>query len=314
MEEVQMHHVTPDRDLGALARRQHGLVTRPQALRLGFTRHAIAHRIDRGLWHRVDRGVYAVAGAPMTWEQSMLVPVLASGGLAGVRAGARLWSVDGFRQPKPELIVPVGCGYRREGVIVHESVDFDLAEPCERHGIPVTSPVRTVIDLGTRVTIRQQSDAIDDVIRRGLAQWPDFYHEMVRLSAKGRNGVGTLRSILDERFGETIPDSKWNRDVQRLLVASGLPAPVAEYEVYDAHGNFLGRADLAYPDARVLIELQSRRHHMNEHGFEHDPLRRNKLQRRGYVVLEYTWRFYIDHPIALVAEVRASLEEAGYLS
>ena len=44
----------------ALARRQHGVVTRAQLLALGFTHDAIMHRLAEGRLHPKWRGVYAV--------------------------------------------------------------------------------------------------------------------------------------------------------------------------------------------------------------------------------------------------------------
>ena len=42
----------------ALAKRQHGVAARRQPLELGFTRHAIEHRIAKGRLHPVAQGVY----------------------------------------------------------------------------------------------------------------------------------------------------------------------------------------------------------------------------------------------------------------
>ena len=44
----------------ALAKRQHGVVTRPQLLDLGVNSDAIHHRVERRRLHPVRRGVYAV--------------------------------------------------------------------------------------------------------------------------------------------------------------------------------------------------------------------------------------------------------------
>jgi hypothetical protein len=49
------------------------------------------------------------------------------------------------------------------------------------------------------------------------------------------------------------------------------------------------------------------KHHLNERAFHLDPLRRNRLQRLGWLVLEYTWRYYVDHPAQLCDEVRDHL-------
>lgn len=39
-------------------RRQHSLITRPQAIRLGNSESAVRHLLDRGIWEAVDRSLY----------------------------------------------------------------------------------------------------------------------------------------------------------------------------------------------------------------------------------------------------------------
>ena len=60
-----------------LMRRQHGLITRSQALECGLT--ARADRVaplERPVAARSSPNVYALAGTPPTWEQAVLAAVL----------------------------------------------------------------------------------------------------------------------------------------------------------------------------------------------------------------------------------------------
>ena len=69
--------------------------------------------------------------------------------------------------------------------------------------------------------------------------------------------------------------------VADLLVESGLDRPVMEHRVYGVNGTFIAQVDLAYPDCRVAIELDSKRWHLNRVSFDEDPERRNRLDRGG---------------------------------
>jgi hypothetical protein len=51
--------------LWALVERQHGVIARRRLRALGFTSHAIQHRIDAGRLHPVWAGVYAVGRRSM---------------------------------------------------------------------------------------------------------------------------------------------------------------------------------------------------------------------------------------------------------
>ena len=91
-----------------------------------------------------------------------------------------------------------------------------------------------------------------------------------------------------------------------LLLDAGLPEPRYEYQVLDAAGAFIARVDLAYPERKVAIELDSVRWHLNRSSFEADPRRKNKLILAGWTVLTFTWSDYVDTPNALVRTVRDS--------
>ena len=136
-----------------------------------------------------------------------------------------------------------------------------------------------------------------------------------RHSRRGRNGVGVLRELLEERYGTTIPDSWFGRLVADLLEGAGLPVPVIEHDVHGPGGRWLARVDLAYPERRVAIELDSKAHHLHEAAFETDRVRQNGLELAGWTVLRFTWAFYSRHPVRLCAQVDAALRrEAGHLA
>lgn len=290
--------------------RTHGVITRTQLLAEGRSRHQVQHALDVGELLRPHPGVYRVAAAPRSWHQRLLEAVLAAGpgSLASHRSAAALWDLDGSTRGMPEVVTPrhlrswaVDLGRR------HESKDLHLAEPTERSSIPCTGLVRTLVDLGAVVPLPRVQQAVDDAIRRQICTWDDLLHGLAMHSRQGRNGVGAIRAVLDECYGTTVPDSSFNRLVERLLVDSGLPAPTIEHVVRDGDGRELGRLDLAYPPHRVGLELDSRRFHLNADAFEHDRLRQNRLELHGWMVLRYTWRHYRQTPQQILRDVDRAL-------
>lgn len=77
----------------ALVRAQHGVIARRQLLALGFTRHAIEHRIRRGKLHPLWPSVYAVGRPEVSREGRWMAAVLACGEDAGLgfATAAGLW-------------------------------------------------------------------------------------------------------------------------------------------------------------------------------------------------------------------------------
>jgi hypothetical protein len=295
-----------------LARQQHAVLTTHDIRRLGLTDQRLRRAVDRGELERVHPHIYRVAAAPRTWEQRVLLAVLAAGpgALASHRTAAALWGLDGSTRGVPELVSPRHLRSRAGLGRVHESTDLHLAEPASRLSIPCTGLVRTLVDLGAVVPGERVQQAIDDAIRRRMCSWEDLLHALVLHSRRGRRGVGPLRAVLEECYGDTVPDSRFNRLVERLLLDSNLPAPVLEHPVSARDGRVIARVDLAYPDALVAIELDGRKYHLTAEAFEADRQRQNRLELLGWTVLRYTWRHYVRTPWVIVGDVLDALRRA----
>ena len=82
----------------AVAARQHGVLSRRQAISLGITRRQIDGFLKRGSWIRMLPGVYRAAAAPETWQQPLMAASLWADGKAVIcgRSAAALWEFDGY--------------------------------------------------------------------------------------------------------------------------------------------------------------------------------------------------------------------------
>lgn len=283
---------------------RHGVFSRLEANTLGVSNSQISTRVRNGQFLRVAPSVYAIAGAPNTWEQRARVAALSTRGLVSHQAAAYVHGIDGFQARDIEVIVPkyrrpAGAGFR-----LHRTTQFGRADGQEVDGVPVTGLPRTVLDVAAVVGPKRLNWMVDAVIRQGMVEWEDLFHVWVIHSIQGRNGSGRLRELLEERYGDDrVPDSKWNRMVSDLLINAGLPAPLLEHEIR-SNGRFIGRVDLAYPEERLAIELDSSRWHLNSESFVKDPRRKNQLTLAGWTVLTFTWTDYSDTPGALINTVR----------
>jgi hypothetical protein len=105
----------------ALVGRQHGVVSRPQLLALGYSREAIAHRLATGRLHVVWRGVYAVGRPQLTREGLFMGAVLAcgDGAVLSHESAAELWGIRRSRAGPIEVSVPGGRNPRRNGIKTH---------------------------------------------------------------------------------------------------------------------------------------------------------------------------------------------------
>jgi very-short-patch-repair endonuclease len=299
-----------DEEVIEVMRRQHGVLTRAQALARGMTSRQVEQRVRSGQWVLVARGVYRHAAVPMGWKGSMMASSLALGAVVSHRSAAALHRISGYGPGPRELVVVRGRGRMatrlQYGITVHETTQVDRIDLVELDGIPCTGLARTVLDLAAVVRPKRLGFTVDSVIRDRMLDWPDLYSVLVRHSRRGRDGCGRLRALLDLRYGDQVPMSDWSRMVADLLRRTGLPEPALEFTVVDEAGRFVARVDLAFPSIRLAIELDSIRHHMNHESFRKDPRRRNRLTVLGWTVLNFTWDDYVDDPDGLCDTVVAA--------
>lgn len=290
-----------------LASAQHGLITAAQLRAIGITRSMMRGRLGSGQWEQMAPAVIRIAGTPLTWESQLLAHVLAAGegAVASHRAAAALWEIDGYRQGKLEISVPRGRWYRSSKVLIHTSTDLNRVSAVRRRGIPMTPIDRTLLDLGAVTGLRQVKVAIDHCRRRRLTTWDRLLDTLVLHARRGRNGVGKLRAVLDEHYGETaVTDSAFERLVISLLAQAALPSPVLQHEVRVDGCTY--RIDLAYPNAWLAIELDGSVH-LEREVWEADHARQNALSLAGWRVLRFTWRDYLERRTHLVREIRTAL-------
>ncbi|MCP3909991.1 MAG: type IV toxin-antitoxin system AbiEi family antitoxin domain-containing protein [Actinomycetia bacterium] len=290
----------------AIMRRQWGLTTLEQAVGAGLSRDQVQRLVASGAWVRVRRGVYRSAAVVPTWQSDLLALVLDTGGVASHRSAARAWELDGSYPCRPEITLPHPAHNKRVGSEIHASTQFDLVRLTRRQGIPVTSVDRTLLDVAAVVAPHKLTQMIDDALRRNLITFDALTACLVSHSIQGRNGAGPMREELDRRLSEEdVPLSAWSRAVAGLLTGHGLPDPRFEHRI-ETDSGFVAQVDLAYPDLRIAVELDSVTFHLRRERFTPDAGRRNRITNAGWHLLTVTWDMYAHQPGRLVADVVAA--------
>jgi very-short-patch-repair endonuclease len=294
-----------ERALAELAATQHGLVTRAQTHELGLSDTAVRKRCIAGSLRALHPGVYVVGGAPDTWHQRMLGACLAAGGfaVASHRSAARIWSLLG-EDDVVELSILRPKGPRPAGAVWHRSRDLVPAHTTVREGIPVTNPMRTLVDLGAVVKHWVVEDALDRGLSSKLIRMPAVEWMLHDVARPGRRGCGVLRRVLDERaLGAAPPDGLLEPRMARLLQDHGLPPAVFQH-IVPGPGY---KIDFAYPDVLLAIEVDGYDPHGTRKAFDTDRARQNRLVLLGWTMLRFTWPQVVREPAKVAAEVRAAL-------
>jgi len=299
---------TPQRSivLGQLARRQHGVFTRRQALEVGFSTGEIDGRIKRREWVAIDHGIYRSAQTPPSWRARVTAACLAGPAVASHRSAAALWGFPGFDE---DIVEVTALRHRRRkapGVVWHESVRLEAAATTVVDGIPLTRPTRTILDLGAVVEVTDVVRALDDAVRRKLLTVDGLRRELARWDTR-RRGSARVREAAAMRSSDPVPASVLESEFQALIDAFELPRPCRQWPLRDEHGNVIARVDFAYPAARLVIEIDSLRFHAGPDDWRDDLRRQNLVMARGLRVLRFTADDLRRRPDQVDATIRAAL-------
>ena len=194
------------------------------------------------------------------------------------------------------------------GIVGHELqaglMDVELLDL-----LPVTSPLQTWIDLGPLLT-RGELVSVADFLCAGPT--PRYEPQDLRAAAahlKGRRGCRALREAA--ALARARVDSPKETEVRMLLVDTGLPEPVANFEVTDAAGRVIARVDLAWPQFRLCIEYEGDIHRTDRLRFRSDITRRERLEDAGWRVIRITDDDLRDGGRELLRRVRSALAARG---
>jgi hypothetical protein len=277
--------------IGAIAAQSYGLFARVHLDLLGVSEETTRHRLASGRWLVEHDGVYRVAGAPRTWQSELLAACWAGGNraVASRRSAAALYELPGGRRDVLEITCPYSKRARHAGLIVHESRSLPDCDMVLVTGIPCTTVERTLFDMAASARRRTLQLAIDAALRRKLTTLDALFVARDRLARRGRKGSKLFTEALATRDpNAALPESEPERLLAMALVQCGLPEPQLQYIVRDAHGAFVARVDLAYPESRIVIEYDSFQEHTGAVALVRDSARRNAITALGFHVLTAT--------------------------
>jgi very-short-patch-repair endonuclease len=147
------------------------------------------------------------------------------------------------------------------------------------HNIPVTSPIRTLVDLGNRLSACQLEAAINEADKRDLVD-PETLRAALE-DRVGERGAGKLRAILDRRTF-TLTDSELERRFVLIARRAGLPPPLTQQWVNGY------RVDLFWPELGLVVETDGLRYHRTPAQQARDRLRDQAHTAAGLTPLRFT--------------------------
>ena len=164
---------------------------------------------------------------------------------------------------------------RRPGIRLHRSTTLTRSDVTQRHGIPVTTPARTIEDLPASVS--------PYLVRRATRQ-----AEIAKLPLGPATRTDGTRSDLE-------------RDFLSLCRRHGIPAPEVNVKVGRWTVDFLWRPQ------RVAAETDFYDYHRGLIAFQDDRARDLDLRRQGLDVHRFSEELINDRPDEVAADLRDAL-------
>ncbi len=294
----------------ALAATQHGLVTDDQAHKAGYTIRMVRRRVATGVWERLLPGVLRFPGPPTSGRQAATAAALWGGpeALVSHSTAAVLWGLDGVETSRVAITVPGSIHPRHPAVVIHRATELLPADRDRIDAIPVTSALRTLVDVANELPSDALELAVEDAMRRGLVTRGQLRWRIEQFGQRGRRGTSKLSRLLDERANDRASDSAAEVRLQRFLVRSGLPRPRRQHPV--THDGTTIHVDLAYPELRIAIEFDSVRWHSGRSRIDRDAQRKNLLRAAGWDTVHVTHTMMRDTPDVVARAVRDAITDA----
>ncbi len=295
----------------SLAAEQGGVVRRDQILNAGLGRHKIDNRVKSGLWVPVSRHGYRLIDRDGARELAraavaVLPTAVASHFSAALVHDLRRVSVEGV-----SVTVHAGTTHSFPGVRVFRCRDMLDRHFEDREGMRVTTLDRTAVDLAAVLTERHLEAVVDDLLSRRRTTVDDLERVLNDVARKGKPGTRSMRSVLKNRSGVDYRRSKLERRGIRILKQVGLPPFEVEYAIPWSTER---RYDVAFPSAKLAIEWDSFRWHVEASTFQSDKERDREAMEHGWRILRFTWRDVTDNPDMVVATIRSVLTRAEFPS
>lgn len=289
----------------ALAGANGMVLTAGQLTKAGIGHHYIESRRG-GMLIPVARGVYAVGEVtPAVRLRAVLAAMPVSAGshtTAGRSHGLPLRPgdvVDVTTTRRTKLVI--------DGVRIRTTTWLPPDDVTTIEGVRLTTVARTLCDLAAVVARGRLQHVLEVAIATQKVAAGEVQACAAAWCRRGRAGSGVIRALDHELLDdEPMAASELERRAARLLREAGLEGWQAQYRPpwYDG---LRGIVDGAWPELKVVLELDGRRWHATAQAQVEDRRRDRAAIAHGWITLRFGWQEIVHRPASVVDECRLVL-------
>jgi len=215
-------------------------------------------------------------------------------------SAAALWRIGSEERSVIEISLPSLSRRRRPGLRIHRRpslvADRDVTT---EYGIPVTTPIQTLIDMALRLDRAGVERMINEADKYNLVHPPELRQALEERT--GEPGAAKLRFILDRRTFR-LTKEELERRFLPLARKAGLPVPltgqwVNEFEV-----------DFYWPGLGLVVETDGLRYHRTPAEQARDRLRHQTHTAAGLTPLRFTHEQVRYQPEHVLGVLRATAQ------
>lgn len=285
--------------LDHLLARQAGVLTAAQAVECGTSARTVRRRVQLGDWRVLHPGVLLVAGHRLSDEARIRAAWLWAGSSAMVSSpAAAYWHRMLDRAPAViEVTVPRNRHLRPQPGVLLRRRDLSPADHVVDRHLSLTAEPLTALE--TAVAQPGGSVFLDRALQRHV-RFPALYRAYCR--NVGRHGSSRAAQLI------TASADRADSAAERLLVTQLRDAGMTGWVL--GHPFAPWRIDLAFPAAKLAIEVDGWAWHVDAERFRNDRRKGNAITRAGWDLLRYTWHALDGEPTETVAEIAGALATA----
>lgn len=295
--------------LSALAAPRGGVVSMAELSSCGFSRGAVARRVDEGAWQRFGSSIWLFPHRPemtpsdaaLSWTLHFTFgpSVRVSGMLALRRAG---WRLPGHAHI---VVLPEKPHVQFAGVTILRRPDEASRGPVDepRH----VEPREALVDCLTVMTKQSATELLDVALQRRCLMPEALADVIANRLGRGRRSAAQLRMLRDRALSGSRSEAE--QRMAALLKRSGTGLWVPNFAVHDSAGRVTAEIDFAHVRLKIAIEVDGRAFHSDRRSFERDRERQNVLVLGGWLILRFTWEQITQRPQEVIAVVRAAVAQ-----
>ncbi len=210
-----------------------------------------------------------------------MAAVLACGRGAALSHGsaAALWGIGREDGRWINVSVRRRCNHRPPGIKAHTRPALSPKDLTEEDGIPVTTPIRTLIDQATELPPKRLERAVNEADKRDLID-PESLRAALDAYA-GQPGVRPLRMLLDRQTFR-LSDTELEVLFRPIAARAGLPTPLTKETVNGFE------VDFYWPDLGLVVETDGWRYHRTASAQTRDALRDQTHTASGLTPLRFS--------------------------